>query len=111
MKCSECFHFEKIEGDDTFGLCLRNPPQVVKDYSGFTSKNPEVGINWRCGEFKPIKDFDHATLEIINTEGVTHLCPNPGSSYTACCGRCPFDLPKTDMITMRPDHVTCKGKA
>jgi len=40
-------------------------------------------------------------------EGVTHLCPPTGQALTPCCGRSPFELPRTDRITLDPNLVTC----
>lgn len=37
----------------------------------------------------------------------THACPPDGSGLTPCCGRTPFELPRTDRITNDPEHVTC----
>ena len=39
----------------------------------------------------------------------THLCPLPGTLYARCCGRTPFDLPRTDRMTPDPELVTCRG--
>ncbi len=38
---------------------------------------------------------------------VTHACPADGSQVTPCCGRTPFDLPRTDRLTLDPRLVTC----
>ena len=40
---------------------------------------------------------------------VTHQCPPDGSGITPCCGETPFDLPRTDRMTLDPSLVTCHG--
>lgn len=42
-------------------------------------------------------------------ERVTHACPPPGQAVTPCCGRTPFELPRTDRIALGPMVVTCQG--
>jgi hypothetical protein len=39
--------------------------------------------------------------------GVVHHCPHDGMLVTPCCGRTPFDLPRTDRVTVDPSLVTC----
>lgn len=36
-----------------------------------------------------------------------HWCPGPGEGITRCCGRTPFELPRTDRMTTVPGDVTC----
>ena len=40
-----------------------------------------------------------------------HDCPRNGESVTLCCGRSPFELPRTDRMTLDPDLVTCNRAA
>ena len=40
---------------------------------------------------------------------IIHLCPYDGTSVTPCCARSPFELKKTDRMTMDRALVTCKG--
>jgi hypothetical protein len=37
-----------------------------------------------------------------------HGCPPDGSGVTPCCGRTPFELPRTDRMTRDPNAVTCR---
>ena len=37
----------------------------------------------------------------------THACPPAGSGLTPCCGRTPFELPRTDRLTVDGTQVTC----
>lgn len=39
---------------------------------------------------------------------VTHECPHDGEYQTPCCGKTPFELPRTDRMTVRKDLVTCR---
>lgn len=39
-----------------------------------------------------------------------HACPPDGSGLTPCCGRTPFELPRTDRMTVHLDRVTCGGE-
>jgi len=36
-----------------------------------------------------------------------HESPRDGSGLTPCCGKTPFELPRTDRMTSNPDRVTC----
>lgn len=40
-----------------------------------------------------------------------HGCPPDGSGLTPCCGRTPFELPRTDRMTTDPTEVTCAAPA
>jgi hypothetical protein len=40
-----------------------------------------------------------------------HGCPPDGSGLTPCCGRTPFELPRTDRMTRDAALVTCAGPA
>lgn len=40
--------------------------------------------------------------------GVVHRCPPGDSGVTPCCGRTPFELPRTDRMTDDPRLVTCR---
>lgn len=41
---------------------------------------------------------------------VVHGCPPEGSGLTPCCGRTPFELPRTDRISSEAP-ITCPGPA
>ncbi len=41
---------------------------------------------------------------------ITHKCPGWGESFTQCCGRNPFELPRTDRMTDIAGLVTCRGR-
>jgi hypothetical protein len=38
---------------------------------------------------------------------ITHLCPPGGSGIMPCCGKTPFEVPRTDRMTEDKDKVTC----
>lgn len=42
------------------------------------------------------------------TDGPIHRSPGSGA-LTPCCGRSPFELPRTDRMTVDSDLVTCRG--
>ncbi|WP_205576240.1 hypothetical protein, partial [Streptomyces europaeiscabiei] len=42
----------------------------------------------------------------VTTETV-HACPPDGSGVTPCCGRTPFELPRTDRISSETAAITC----
>lgn len=52
-------------------------------------------INWAEWE----KDFSETV----------HRCPPEGQGLTPCCGRTPFELPRTHRMTLDPELVTCVG--
>lgn len=39
----------------------------------------------------------------------THQSPTRGSGTMPCCGRTPFEVPRTDRMTVMPLLVTCEG--
>ena len=39
-----------------------------------------------------------------------HACPPEGSGIMPCCGRAPFEVPGTALITMFGPLVTCAGR-
>lgn len=39
---------------------------------------------------------------------VTHACPADGGNLTPCCGLTPFELPRSDRMTLNPMAVTCR---
>lgn len=41
------------------------------------------------------------------TPATVHASPRKGSGLTPCCGRTPFELPRTDRISIDPFTVTC----
>jgi len=47
----------------------------------------------------------------VNPAPVVHACPPDGAQRTPCCGKTPFDLPRTDQITTDQKLVTCTGGA
>jgi hypothetical protein len=40
---------------------------------------------------------------------ITHACPPQGGGVMPCCGKTPFEVPRTDRITLDPELITCKG--
>jgi len=40
---------------------------------------------------------------------VVHQCPVGDDGWTPCCDRTPFELPRSDRMTLDPDLVTCTG--
>ncbi len=44
------------------------------------------------------------------TEVTTHHCPPEGESLMPCCGLTPFEVPRTDRMTLAAELVTCTGE-
>lgn len=42
---------------------------------------------------------------------IIHLIPPIGSGIMPCCGKTPFDVPKTDRMTLDRAKVTCRLEA
>ncbi len=36
-----------------------------------------------------------------------HATPAHGEAVTPCCGASPFELPRTDQLTLNPAAITC----
>lgn len=47
---------------------------------------------------------------VVPQPEIVHGCPPDGSGLTPCCGRTPFELPRTDRISSE-EPVTCPGPA
>lgn len=54
----------------------------------------------------------HAVLDRLGIDlppaPPVHACPPDGSGITPCCGRTPFELPRTDRMATDPALVTCQ---
>lgn len=42
-------------------------------------------------------------------QDVVHQCPPGDGAAMPCCGRTPFEVPRLDRMTSKPDLVTCSG--
>jgi hypothetical protein len=42
---------------------------------------------------------------------VTHQCPPEGGGLMPCCGQTPFEVARSDRMTLDESLVTCKGRA
>jgi hypothetical protein len=62
------------------------------------------------GEESAVVDRVAAETPPAETETV-HACPPDGSGLTPCCGRTPFELPRTDRISSEADAITCRPSA
>jgi hypothetical protein len=47
----------------------------------------------------------------VQADGVTHACPPDGGGLMPCCGQTPFEVPRTDRMTLDPAQVTCGSSA
>lgn len=41
---------------------------------------------------------------------VTHQCPAWGAATMPCCGKTPFEVPRSDHMTVKVYLVTCRGR-
>ncbi|MEU9323243.1 hypothetical protein AB0D91_05425 [Streptomyces canus] len=61
------------------------------------------------------READRSAAELrrvaAETREVVHGCPPDGSGLTPCCGRTPFELPRTDRMSTDPAAVTCTPPA
>jgi hypothetical protein len=51
------------------------------------------------------------TQDMLPGFEVTHLCPLDGGQVTSCCDQTPFDLPRTDRLTLDAALVNCPAIA
>ena len=56
-------------------------------------------------------DQVRAAIVALQDDEVTHACPPGDAAVTPCCGRTPFELPRTDRMTLDPTLVTCARAA
>jgi hypothetical protein len=64
----------------------------------------------RCGDCQ----YEHPSAGGCHTTTIAapvHACPPDGSGLTPCCGRTPFELPRSEFMTTVPGRVTCTVKA
>jgi hypothetical protein len=57
-----------------------------------------------------LSEFDAAMArmrEVLAWVPVVHRCPPKSWAVTPCCGRTPFELPRTDRMTVDSEQVTC----
>ncbi|MDX2846434.1 hypothetical protein PV377_47335 [Streptomyces ipomoeae] len=59
--------------------------------------------------FEADRDSNTTPKADPKAETPVHACPVDGTGITGCCGRVPFELPRTDRMTRDPDAVTCTG--
>jgi hypothetical protein len=52
--------------------------------------------------------IDRLTEDTATQTEITHACPPGDAACTPCCGRTPFELPRTDRLTLDPTLVTCR---
>ena len=50
-KCEKCVFYETETEEDDYGICRRNPPELIEDDDGFSSEYPPVQDKDWCGEF------------------------------------------------------------
>lgn len=43
----------------------------------------------------------------MNPTETTHRCPFHGEGFMSCCGKTPFEVPRTDRMTVHDELVTC----
>lgn len=65
-------------------------------------RTPAEAQHW--GEV-PVYRRTHSVREVV------HACPPGDAAVTPCCGRTPFELPRSDRITLHPTLVTCRAAA
>lgn len=54
----------------------------------------------------PSRSRSYEPVKSMRVE-VTHACPGEGEFLTLCCGRSPWDLPRSDRVTLVTAAVTC----
>lgn len=74
---------------------------LLKDHTGPCDNPPNAGGEGRelCERTSPPPC------------SVVHQCPPDGAGVMPCCGRTPFEVPRTDRMTTDADAVTCKPNA
>lgn len=63
-----------------------------------------------CGftlSMKADKEFELPARPILEPTEITHRCPPQGQSLTPCCGKSPFELLRTDRMSLHDDLVNC----
>jgi hypothetical protein len=68
-------------------------------------KPPEMPVYVRIGDGPEI---ELGTLTITKPRNeVTHRCPPGDSGIMPCCGRTPFEVPRSDRLTSDTSLTTC----
>jgi len=72
------------------------------------SPNPADVVQGGC----PCGFRSRSNCEYTKASGiceVVHRCPPGDSALTPCCGKSPFELPRTDRLTVHDEQVTCRS--
>lgn len=56
-------------------------------------------------------DDDDDEYSWDDADGPMHMCPPDGAVTMPCCGRTPFEVPRSDRMTIYSEDVTCKGRS
>lgn len=58
-----------------------------------------------------LEDLEVGAMAGLTEEQETvHRCPPKGSGIMPCCDKTPFEVPRTDRMTVDPALVTCGGQ-
>ncbi|MBP5913210.1 hypothetical protein F3K34_13305 [Streptomyces sp. LBUM 1486] len=130
-RCAECGHFrgahEKAEEPVSVGRCTvcadedeRHDFEAVEELRRLAAEAPHTETPDEAPPREPHPteaDLHHALAVLDRFHGrdttapadseTVHACPPDGSGLTPCCGRTPFELPRTDRISSEPAAITC----
>ncbi len=102
---------------EALGLTTAPCSHPHADDTGIRGLLEHVGVDTSGGitvagrEIAPPREAEPSgwltTSEVV--QELVHLIPQPGKGVTGCCGRTPFELPRTDRMTAFAYAVTCRG--
>lgn len=92
------------------------PAQLISAALGLIDKTrdniEEVSpdVTWRNDEVRELLENIRTTLCTGNAApSPVHACPPSGSGLMPCCRRTPFEVARTDRMTLDPSEVTCSA--
>ncbi|MFB6626474.1 hypothetical protein ACFCWD_28900 [Streptomyces sp. NPDC056374] len=89
------------------GKKVQPASQVAQHYVN----GPDGWPEWLASEIRlhaaGIRDAARTAAASQTTGQTTHAVPFVGSGLTTCCRKPPFELPRTDLMSIQPENVTC----
>lgn len=76
-------------------------------YWNYSPDVPALAWNLVYIEYENTRLCDARDMDEGHDPEITHLCPPSGEMRMPCCNKTPFDVPRTDHLTLMPEMVNC----
>lgn len=76
----------------------------------YEAESPYASIDGEIATLDDGREFTRSEVRgLVELAAVTHHGPPTGVGLTGCCGKTPFELPRSDRLTVNGEDVTCRG--